>query len=68
MTAFYATQTIFSRAYGNYVGLARLGRFLAHEMKLELTRVTCIANVAQLGLGKRQCSILAEQLTRIGIF
>jgi thymidylate synthase len=62
VTAFYATQTIFRRAYGNYLGLARLGKFLAHEMGLELTRVTCIASVAQQGLNKERGRSLAEQL------
>lgn len=48
ITGFYATQTMFERAYGNYVGLCDLGRFFAHYWKMELTRVTCIASVAQL--------------------
>jgi hypothetical protein len=30
--AFYATQQIFDKAYGNYLGLAQLGAFMAHEM------------------------------------
>ena len=29
VTGFYATQYIFERAYGNYLGLCRLGRFMA---------------------------------------
>lgn len=44
--AFYATQNIFEKAYGNYLGLYNLGSFMAHEMELRLTRVTCIASVA----------------------
>ena len=49
VTGFYATQYIFERAYGNYLGLSRLGRFMAHEMDRQLTQVTCIANVATRG-------------------
>ena len=37
--AFYATQQIFDKAYGNYLGLAQLGAFMAHEMRLPLARV-----------------------------
>ena len=43
MTGIYVTQYIFERAYGNYLGLIRLGNFMAHEMGLTLERVTCVA-------------------------
>lgn len=49
VTGFYATQYIFERAYGNYLGLCRLGRFMAHEMGLKLSKVICIATPATLG-------------------
>jgi len=45
VNAFYATQYAFERAYGNYLGLCRLGRFVAHELKLELARVTCFTGI-----------------------
>jgi hypothetical protein len=45
VNAFYATQYAFERAYGNYLGLCRLGRFVAHELKLELARVTCYTGI-----------------------
>ncbi len=48
LNAFYATQQVFNKAYGNYLGLTRLGRFMAHEMKLELSRVNCFVGVAKL--------------------
>ena len=47
VTGFYATQYIFERAYGNYLGLCRLGRFMAQEMGRQLTQVTCIASPAK---------------------
>lgn len=47
ITGFYATQTVFEKAYGNYLGLTRLGGFLAHEMGLRLIDVTCVAAVAK---------------------
>lgn len=44
---FYAFQYMLQRAYGNYLGLCRLGKFVAHELNRELVRVTCVAGVAQ---------------------
>ena len=49
VTGFYATQYIYERAYGNYLGLCRLGRFMAQEMEKQLTQVTCIASLATRG-------------------
>ncbi len=45
----YVTQYMFQRAYGNYLGLSRLGRFMAHEMGLRLDRIICIATPAVIG-------------------
>jgi len=53
VNAFYATQYIVGRAYGNYVGLCRLGRFVAHELGVPLVRVTCFAGIGELDVGKR---------------
>ena len=65
VTGFYATQYILERAYGNYLGLCRLGRFMAHEMNLRLDRVTCIASVALLSrTTKRALKGLARQVER----
>lgn len=47
MNAFYATQFLVERAYGNYVGLCRLGRFVAHELKRPLVKMTCFTGIAQ---------------------
>lgn len=52
VTGFYGLQYLFERAYGNYLGLCRLGRFMAHEMGLKLTRMTCVASAATLAGGK----------------
>jgi hypothetical protein len=46
VSAFYATQYLVERAYGNYLGLARLGQFVAHELKRELKSVTCVSGIA----------------------
>jgi hypothetical protein len=46
--AFYATQQLFDKAYGNYLGLAQLAAFMAHEMKLPLGRLNVTVGVAKL--------------------
>lgn len=46
VNAFYATQYMVERAYGNYLGLCRLGAFAAKEMGLKLSRVTCYSGIA----------------------
>ena len=61
-TGFYATQYIFGRAYGNFLGLCRLGRFMAREMGLTLSRVTCIATPAVRGKTKHALAPLAGQI------
>jgi hypothetical protein len=48
LVAFYPLHYLFERAYGNYLGLAHLGRFMAKEMGLNLERVVCVAGVAKL--------------------
>lgn len=60
---FYATQYLFDRAYGNLLGLTRLGGFIAHELGLRLTKVSCTAAVARYGdVSKRQLQPLKEKL------
>ena len=44
VVAFYATQLLMEKAYGNYLGLYRLGRFMAEQMGLKLKDVICIAS------------------------
>jgi hypothetical protein len=46
--AFYATQQIFDKAYGNYLGLAQLGAFMAHEMGMPLARLNVMVGIAKL--------------------
>ena len=48
MNAFYATQQIFDKAYGNYLGLAQLGAFMAHEMNVRLARLNIMVGIAKL--------------------
>ncbi len=48
VNAFYATQQIFDKAYGNYLGLAQLGAFMAHEMDMRLARLNVMVGIAKL--------------------
>lgn len=47
VNAFYATQQLFVKAYGNYLGIAQLAAFMAHEMKMRLFRMNVIIGVAK---------------------
>jgi hypothetical protein len=49
VNAFYATQYMFEKAYGNYLGLCRLGTFMAHYMGLKFVRLSCTVGTAELG-------------------
>src|SRR5258708_1527165 len=53
VNGFYATQYVFDKAYGNYLGLAQLGAFMAREMGLKLARLNVTVGVAKLdGINK----------------
>jgi hypothetical protein len=48
VSALYPMHYLWARAYGNYLGLINLGRFMATEMGLKLSALTTIALVAKL--------------------
>ncbi len=50
VTGYYPKEYIFDRGYGNYLGLCRLGQFMATEMGLELAQMTCFVGVAAVGI------------------
>jgi hypothetical protein len=57
ITGLYVTQHLYAKAYGNYLGLARVGRFVAHELGLELRRLTCVSLIARLDDGVAKGSV-----------
>ncbi|MDO9306585.1 MAG: thymidylate synthase [Mesorhizobium sp.] len=59
VNAFYATQYVFDKAYGNYLGLARLGAFMAHELNLPLARLNVTVGVANLDGVRKSDATLA---------
>jgi len=63
VNGFYATEYLFEKAYGNYLGLRDLGLFIAHALHRRLTRVTCVAGIALLGDVKK--STARELATRV---
>lgn len=48
LNAFFATQQLFVKAYGNFLGLIRLGAFFADQTGLTLTKVSCFAGVEKM--------------------
>lgn len=48
LNSFYAIQYLYRRAYGNWLGLINLGRFVANELELELERFNCFIGIEQL--------------------
>lgn len=58
LNAIYAMQYLSNRAYGNYVGLLRLGEFMAREMGLEMVELNCVVSV--LAIGKMKKSLASE--------
>lgn len=67
LVAFYANQLLLEKAYGNYLGLFRLARFMAGEMRLKLRGITCVSSNLKLGDRsgkKRDCEPLMRELKK----
>ena len=52
LNAFYATQQLARKGYGNYLGLARLGAFMAAEMELTFEQLNVFVGVAKMDVKK----------------
>jgi hypothetical protein len=53
LNAFYALQSFFVKAYGNWLGLLRLGEFVASQTELRFERLNCFAGVQKMRSGSR---------------
>jgi hypothetical protein len=53
IVGFYPMEYIYGRGYGNYLGLCRLGQFMAQEMGLTLSQMTCFIGVSRYGSSKK---------------
>jgi hypothetical protein len=51
LCALYRNQHFISRVYGNYLGLARIGQFVATEVGCELGEIACVATHADAEIG-----------------
>ena len=47
--AYYPTQYLFDRGYGNYLGLCHLGQFMAKQMSLTFFGLVCFIGSCHLG-------------------
>ena len=65
VNGFYAMQHLFERAYGNYLGLCRLGRFVAHELGLELIQMNCMVGIGKLEVYNNHIKKLADRIEKI---
>jgi thymidylate synthase len=63
LTALYRNQYFIHKAYGNYVGLSRLLRFLCQEIGCEPGELTCVASHAdaELTMGKQAITQLIQR-------
>jgi hypothetical protein len=61
LNSFYAMQYLYERAYGNWLGLINLGKFMAKELQLKFERFNCYIGIEQLDyLTKTQAQSLLK--------
>ena len=60
--AFYPMQYLYERAYGNYLGLVELTRFIANQASLLPYRVICTAGVGKREITKQDATLLTQQV------
>jgi hypothetical protein len=66
LNAFYATQQVLRKGYGNYLGLSRLGLFMGKQMGLKFARLNVFVGVAKMDrVGKSDAELkdLAEEIS-----
>lgn len=64
VNAFYAMQYLVERGYGNFLGLAQLGAFMAHEMHLSLLQLNVVAGVEKLDFPKDHIGAVIDAIGR----
>lgn len=65
VNAFYATQQIVHKGYGNYLGLARLGAFMASQMKRRLERLNVFVGIAKMDKIRKTDADFAAMLATV---
>lgn len=66
INSFYAMQYLYQRAYGNWLGLINLGKFVAKETQLELERFNCFIGVEKLDMTKQHANELLARIIEEG--
>ena len=64
INSFYAIQYLFERAYGNWLGLINLGKFIAQELQLNFERFNCYVGVEQLDMNKGDAKKLLDLISQ----
>jgi hypothetical protein len=64
LSAFYPMQYLYERAYGNFLGLVKLGRFVADQTALKLARVVCVAGIGKREISKRDALALHAEVDK----
>lgn len=67
ISAYYPTQYVFDRGYGNYLGLCHLGQFMAHQMALNLVRLNCYVNAPLRGKASKRDLADLKDLCEVAI-
>lgn len=63
LNSYYAIQYLYRRAYGNWLGLINLGKFVANEVQLNFERFNCYIGVEKLDeLTKLQAGNLLKEI------
>lgn len=63
LNSFYAMQYLYQRAYGNWLGLINLGKYVAGEANLEFERFNCFVGVEKLdNLTKTEAGVLLDKM------
>lgn len=66
LNSFYAIQFLYRRAYGNWIGLINLGKFIANELDIKFERFNCYVGVEQLdpSFSKSKAKKLLDKTTK----
>jgi hypothetical protein len=67
LTAYYPTQFLFDRAYGNYLGLCHLAEFIAEATTLNVVRANFYITHPQLGTTNDGTSISKQSLATLAV-
>lgn len=59
--AYYRSQSMVQRAYGNYMGLGRLLRYVAEQAGLDTGQLTIVAGQVRIEMARRQVGLVVSQ-------